>query len=99
MKRSPSSITSGNKRWKDLYIAALFESDKSKLPRKIAEAQIAIVDRRRKVLSAGADTAERQALDTALLSLQALANCLAITTRPPAEISAEYVQATTVRVA
>lgn len=99
MKRSPSSTTSGNKHWKDLYIAALFESDKSKLPRKIADAQIAIVDRRRKVLATASDTSERQALDTALLSLQALANCLAITTRPPAEIRAEYVQATAARVA
>jgi hypothetical protein len=40
--------SSGN--WKDLYTAALFETDKTKLAQKIAAAQIAIAARRREIL-------------------------------------------------
>jgi hypothetical protein len=70
--------------WKDLYIAALFENDKSKLPRRIAEAQKAI-GLERKMLLASAPSVrqlaqERQVLDNALFSLQALASCMAIPT-------------------
>jgi len=93
MKRRPLSFGLPDKRWKELYIAALFETDKSKMPRKIAEAQIAIINRRRKAMSGTSDTKERQALDTALLSLQALANCLAITARPPQNLRDSYMQA------
>lgn len=64
--------------WKDLYIAALFESDKSKIAARISEAQVAISVRRRKLFAAGEDASERQALDTALFSLQALKNCFSI---------------------
>jgi hypothetical protein len=72
--------------WKDLYIAALFETDKNRLFEKIAEAQTAIVAPRRELYMSGQDVSEsgaqeRRVLDTALLSLQALANCLAI--KPP----------------
>ena len=65
--------------WKRLYTAALFETDKSKIAGKIAEVQAAIVTRRRLSMTTGtADLQERRVLDTALLSLQALANFLAI---------------------
>lgn len=90
MKRTASSP---DKQWKELYIAALFENDKSKMPRKIADAQMAILTRRRKAMSSVSDVKERQALDTALLSLQALANCLAITPRPTASIRDAYMHA------
>lgn len=75
-------------RWKELYIAALFESDKSRMAPKIVEAQQAIVAQRQKSLMSGTNAKERQALDTALLSLQALANCLATTPNLVADVQA-----------
>jgi hypothetical protein len=74
--------------WKDLYMVALFERDKTKLAGKIAAAQTEIKMLRRKLSRAnnlGIDQVdyrnERQALDNALFSLQALANCLLSTPR------------------
>jgi hypothetical protein len=78
---TPSSVQAGSSRvgWKELYTSALFETDKAKMAGKIVEAQSAIVMRRRELMKAGADIRERQGLDTALLSLVALANCLELT--------------------
>jgi hypothetical protein len=75
--------------WKELYIAALFERDKSKFAAKLADAQKAISTERRKLLTSARDLSdvvaqERQALDNALFSLQALAGCMAI---PPTAVS------------
>jgi hypothetical protein len=85
--------------WKELYIAALFENDKTMVATKIAEAQRAIVARRRKSLTSGTNPKERQALDTALLSLQALANCLATTPSLAAEVRAASVRSSDIRAA
>lgn len=63
--------------WRELYSAALFETDKSLVPNRIAEAEKAIVARARELFSAGSDTIEEdQALDDALYALRALQNCL-----------------------
>jgi hypothetical protein len=63
--------------WRDLYTAALFETDKDRLPLRIADAEKAIVRRARELFSAGADTIEEdQALDDALYALRALQSCL-----------------------
>jgi hypothetical protein len=63
--------------WRELYIAALFETDKNRVPTRIAEAENAIVCRARQLFSAGTDTVEEdQALDDALYALRALQNCL-----------------------
>jgi hypothetical protein len=60
-----------------LYVAALFETDKSRVPDRIAEAKKAIVSRARYLFASGADTIEEdQALDDALYALQALQSCL-----------------------
>jgi hypothetical protein len=64
--------------WKDLYIAALFENDKPKIAGRIAEAQAAILARRRKLTVSVADVRERHSLDNALFSLEALRTCLSI---------------------
>jgi hypothetical protein len=61
--------------WKDLYMEALFERDKTKLSERIAAAQLAIETRRRELFNFG-NPQERQVLDNALFSLQALATCL-----------------------
>jgi hypothetical protein len=63
--------------WRDLYNAALFETDKLRIPARIADAEKAIVARARELFSAGADTIEEdQALDDALYALRALQSCL-----------------------
>ncbi len=64
--------------WKDLYTEALFEADKTKVASKIAKALIAIACRRRQLLVLGADIRERQLLDNAIFSLEALRTCLSI---------------------
>jgi len=66
------------KSWKDLYTAALFESDKPKIAGKIADAQLAILARRRQLTLSGPDVRERHALDNALFSLEALRTCHSI---------------------
>ncbi len=63
--------------WRELYTAALFESEKERIPARIADAEKAIVARARELFAAGGDTIEEdQALDDALYALHALQNCL-----------------------
>lgn len=63
--------------WRELYTAALFESDNNRLAGRIADAEKAIVARARELFAAGADTIEEdQALDDALYALRALQSCL-----------------------
>jgi class 3 adenylate cyclase len=64
--------------WKALYVAALFENDKPRVAQRIAEAQAAILSRRRELTISAADVRERHALDNALFSLAALRTCLSI---------------------
>ena len=66
-------------RWKDLYVVALLEGEREKIPSVIAEAERAIVDRVRALFQASGDhIQERQDLDDALYALHALKSCLAI---------------------
>jgi hypothetical protein len=63
--------------WRELYTAALFETDNNRLAGRIADAEKAIVARARELFAAGADTIEEdQALDDALYALKALQSCL-----------------------
>jgi hypothetical protein len=63
--------------WRELYVAALFETDQNRIANRIAEAEKAIVARSRELFSAGSDTIEEdQALDDAMYALHALQNCL-----------------------
>jgi precorrin-2 methylase len=65
--------------WRDLYTAALFETDRERIPERIADAEHAIVARARELFSAGNDTIEEdQALDDALYALRALQSCLQV---------------------
>lgn len=71
---APHSMLRG---WRDLYTAALFETDKDRIPERIADAEKAIVARARELFAVGSDTIEEdQALDDALYALRALQNCL-----------------------
>jgi hypothetical protein len=72
--QSPQTVLNG---WRELYTAALFETDTNRIPDRIADAEKAIVVRARELFAAGADTIEEdQALDDALYALRALQNCL-----------------------
>jgi hypothetical protein len=88
MKGISSSQQCHDRAWKDLYMAALFESDKTKLAERIATAQRAIGARQRALFTSEDDRHERQALDNALFSLQALEACLLITPRMAARARA-----------
>lgn len=72
----PSSQT---KTWKDLYVAALLEGNESRIPRLIADAELAIVGRARELFGlAGDHIQEEEALDDAMYALHALKSCLAV---------------------
>ena len=61
-------------RWHELYKAALFETDRDKIPQRIAEAEKSIVARARELFATNTDNIEEdQALDDALYALQASA--------------------------
>lgn len=63
--------------WRKLYIAALFETDREKIPARIVEAEKAIVARTQELFSSSSDTIEEdQALDDAMYALRALQSCL-----------------------
>jgi hypothetical protein len=63
--------------WRELYTAALFETERERIPARIADAEKAIMVRARELFSAGSDTIEEdQALDDALYALHALQSCL-----------------------
>ena len=74
----PASISQSRlEGWRQLYVAALFETDKTRIPERITEAERAIVARARELFSASSDTIEEdQALDDALYALRALQSCL-----------------------
>ncbi len=66
-----------SRHWRDLYTAALFETERDRIPSRIADAEKAILARARELFSAGSDTIdEDQALDDALYALRALQSCL-----------------------
>jgi hypothetical protein len=67
------------KNWKDLYVAALFESDTQQIHSRIEDAEGAIRGRARELFQAAGDNVdEAEALDDALYALHALRRCLAI---------------------
>jgi hypothetical protein len=66
-----------SRNWRDLYTAALFETERERIPGRIADAEKAILVRARELFSTGSDTIEEdQALDDALYALRALQSCL-----------------------
>ncbi len=74
LQNAPPSML---RKWRDLYTAALFETDKNRIPARIADAEKAIIARARELFAAGSDSIEEdQALDDALYALRALQSCL-----------------------
>ena len=77
MTNAPTPVTSSPTSWRELYKAALFETDRQKIPTRIAEAEKAIVLRARELFGVTTDNIEEdQALDDALYALHALQSCL-----------------------
>jgi hypothetical protein len=81
--RNPSSASISVQHWRELYKAALFETDRQKLPSRIAEAEKALIQRARELfLMSGDNNEEVQAIDDALYALP-LRNCLELKTGEP----------------
>ncbi len=55
--------------WRGLYSAALFETDKNRIPDRIADAEKAIVARARELFSACADTIEEHGIKPSTVGL------------------------------
>jgi hypothetical protein len=71
--------------WRELYKAALFETDRNKIPSRIGEAEKAIIERARELFGSATDTIEEdQALDDALYALRALQHCVGSNDAPAA---------------
>lgn len=72
MSAGIAAYPSGN-RWKELYNAALFETDKNKLSERIANAEWALALRARELFHTDSEhLQERQAVDSAINALYAL---------------------------
>jgi hypothetical protein len=77
--KKPSSGNSSDSSlaWHSLYQAALFESDREKIPARIDAAEKAILDRVKQLFVINSDHIEEdQVLDDALYALRALRNCV-----------------------
>lgn len=73
MSESPGAL----RNWRTLYDAALFETEKNKLPERIEEARKALVLRSRELFTSSPNyDGETEEIETALYALQALENCL-----------------------
>ena len=62
--------------WRTLYLTALFETDKSRLPGRILRAERALMLREHQLFVAPTNTDERMVVVNALNALHALRRCL-----------------------
>jgi len=75
----PPAAPSPYANWRELYQAALLETDRGRLSRRIADAERALVARGRELFFEEAvDPAEQRAIEHALNALHALENCLGL---------------------
>ena len=69
------TISVVDQRWQDLYRAAIFEPNSQEVPKRIADAERALVVRARELFGSKEDNIEEeQALDDAMYALNALRN-------------------------
>lgn len=77
MKKRTGNAPDAGLGWHSLYQAALFETDRTKIPERIDAAEKAILDRVKELFVAATDHVEEdQILDDALYALRALRNCV-----------------------
>jgi hypothetical protein len=57
--------------WRTLYRAAILESNKNVLPKRVSEAEVAVIARRREIFYANGSPEEKEALEDALYALHA----------------------------
>ena len=70
---SAGVAASPSKNWKELYRAALYETDKNRVSERIANAEWALALRARELFHTGRENLqERQAVDAAIFALHAL---------------------------
>jgi hypothetical protein len=62
--------------WRDLYLQALFETDRSRIRSRIAEAERALLRREHELFADSNGKAERDAVASALNALSALRRCI-----------------------
>lgn len=62
--------------WYEAYMAALFESDRTRIADRIRQAESLILSRARELRNGQPDIAEQRALDNALHALRALTICM-----------------------
>ena len=76
-KTPPNPSRNSHLGWHSLYQAALFETDRQMIPRRISEAETAILARVKELFAVESDHIEEdQILDDALYALRALRNCV-----------------------
>lgn len=64
--------------WRDLYLQALFEADRSRMYSRIVEAERALFRREHELFADLNGKAEREAVTNALNALDALRSCLGL---------------------
>lgn len=82
--RNLASASTSVQDWRELYIAALFETDELKISSRIAEAERALILRARELFVISDNNSEEgKAVDKGLYALRALRNCLKLKTGEP----------------
>jgi hypothetical protein len=64
--------------WRDLYLQAVFETDRSRVAVRITEAERALLRRERELFADSNGKEEREAVTNALHALSALKMCLSL---------------------
>lgn len=83
-KISAPCVSKSAHNWRELYVAALFETDKLKLPSRLAEAERAAILRARELFVMSDNNGEEgKAVDKGLYALRALSDCLKLRTDEP----------------
>jgi hypothetical protein len=62
--------------WRELYLQALFETNKTKVAALIVDAERALLIREHELFSGPHDPAEREAVNAAIHALHALRSCM-----------------------
>jgi hypothetical protein len=77
-----ASFSAPHHAWRDLYLQALYETDKKKVCTRISEAERALLSRERELFAGVPDPAERDAVNAALHALSALRTCVSTSHKP-----------------